>query len=165
MGRIVVTEFASLDGVVEDPGGSGSFRHKGWSFDTDRRQEGVQSRLPLEVLAYLLSLAVALTILYAVWFLAVTLVIWSGRIENIHFVVFPFLELARVPTDVFLGVFRPVLTFVIPIAFVSTVPARALLGLLDLPIALYGVALALALLLLSRAVWTFALRRYTSASS
>ena len=55
MGRIVVTEFLSLDGVVEDPGGTGSFRHKGWSFDTDRRQEGVQSRLPLEVLAYLLD--------------------------------------------------------------------------------------------------------------
>jgi dihydrofolate reductase len=55
MGRIVVTEFVSLDGVVEDPGGTGSFKHKGWSFDTDRRQEGVQSRLPLEVLAYLLD--------------------------------------------------------------------------------------------------------------
>ena len=55
MGRIVVTEFLSLDGVVEDPGGTGSFKHKGWSFDTDRRQEGVQSRLPLEVLAYLLD--------------------------------------------------------------------------------------------------------------
>jgi dihydrofolate reductase len=55
MGRIVVTEFVSLDGVVQDPGGTGSFKHKGWSFDTDRRQEGVQSRLPLEVLAYLLD--------------------------------------------------------------------------------------------------------------
>ena len=55
MGRIVVTEFVSLDGVVEDPGGTGGFKHKGWSFDTDRRQEGVQSRLPLEVLAYLLD--------------------------------------------------------------------------------------------------------------
>jgi dihydrofolate reductase len=55
MGRIVVTEFVSLDGVVEDPGGTGSFKHKGWSFDTDRRQEGVQSRLPFEVLAYLLD--------------------------------------------------------------------------------------------------------------
>jgi dihydrofolate reductase len=55
MGRIVVTEFVSLDGVVEDPGGTGGFKHKGWSFDSDRRQEGVQSRLPLEVLAYLLD--------------------------------------------------------------------------------------------------------------
>jgi hypothetical protein len=31
MGRIVVTEFVSLDGVVEDPGGSEDFEHGGWS--------------------------------------------------------------------------------------------------------------------------------------
>jgi dihydrofolate reductase len=35
MGRIAVTEFISLDGVVEDPGGSESFRHGGWTFEID----------------------------------------------------------------------------------------------------------------------------------
>src|SRR5213594_520590 len=40
MGRIVVTEFVSLDGVIEDPGGSGSFRHRGWSFEIQRGAEG-----------------------------------------------------------------------------------------------------------------------------
>jgi dihydrofolate reductase len=35
MGRIVVTEFVSLDGVMEDPGGSESFRHGGWTFRID----------------------------------------------------------------------------------------------------------------------------------
>jgi len=32
MGRIVVSEFVSLDGVVEDPGGAEKFKHGGWSF-------------------------------------------------------------------------------------------------------------------------------------
>jgi dihydrofolate reductase len=32
LGRIVVTEFVSLDGVMEDPGGSEGTRHGGWSF-------------------------------------------------------------------------------------------------------------------------------------
>ena len=32
MRRIVVTEFISLDGVVEDPGGAEGTRHGGWSF-------------------------------------------------------------------------------------------------------------------------------------
>jgi dihydrofolate reductase len=36
MGRIVVTEFVSLDGVIEDPGGSESFKHSGWTFEIDR---------------------------------------------------------------------------------------------------------------------------------
>jgi dihydrofolate reductase len=35
VGRIVVTEFVSLDGVMEDPGGSERFRHGGWTFKID----------------------------------------------------------------------------------------------------------------------------------
>jgi dihydrofolate reductase len=40
MGRIVVTEFVSLDGVVEDPGGAEDFEYGGWSFEFDRGDEG-----------------------------------------------------------------------------------------------------------------------------
>ena len=40
MGRIVVTEFMSLDGVVEDPGGSEDFKYGGWSFEFQRGDEG-----------------------------------------------------------------------------------------------------------------------------
>ncbi len=32
MGKIVVTEFISIDGVVEDPGGAEGYKHGGWSF-------------------------------------------------------------------------------------------------------------------------------------
>jgi dihydrofolate reductase len=32
MGKLVVTEFVSLDGVIEDPGGAEGFKHGGWSF-------------------------------------------------------------------------------------------------------------------------------------
>lgn len=39
MGRIVVTEFISLDGVVEAPGGE-DFKYPNWSFDFDRGDEG-----------------------------------------------------------------------------------------------------------------------------
>ena len=35
MGRIVVSEFMSLDGVIEDPGGAEGFEHGGWSFAFD----------------------------------------------------------------------------------------------------------------------------------
>jgi dihydrofolate reductase len=45
VGRIVVTEFVSLDGVVEDPGGSEDFRHSGWSFEFDRGEEGNKFKL------------------------------------------------------------------------------------------------------------------------
>jgi dihydrofolate reductase len=45
MGRIVVTEFISLDGVVEDPGGSENFKHSGWSFEISRGDEGDKFKL------------------------------------------------------------------------------------------------------------------------
>jgi dihydrofolate reductase len=45
MGRIVVTEFVSLDGVVEDPGGSEDFKYGGWSFEFDRGPEGNEFKL------------------------------------------------------------------------------------------------------------------------
>ena len=45
MGRIVVTEFVSLDGVVEAPGGGEDFKHAGWSFEIDRGEEGNKFKL------------------------------------------------------------------------------------------------------------------------
>jgi dihydrofolate reductase len=45
MGRIVVTEFISLDGVVEDPGGAEDFKYGGWSFEFDRGDEGNKFKL------------------------------------------------------------------------------------------------------------------------
>jgi dihydrofolate reductase len=44
MGKIVITEFVSLDGVVEDPGGIGGFKHRGWTFEIDRGEEGEKAQ-------------------------------------------------------------------------------------------------------------------------
>jgi len=45
MGKIVVTEFVSLDGVMEDPGGAEGFKHGGWTFEFDSGDEGNQLKL------------------------------------------------------------------------------------------------------------------------
>jgi dihydrofolate reductase len=45
MGRIVVTEFVSLDGVIEDPGGAEDYRHGGWTFEIDRGEDGNKFKL------------------------------------------------------------------------------------------------------------------------
>ena len=45
MGRIVVTEFVSLDGVMEDPGGAEGYEHGGWSFQVSRGDEGDKFKL------------------------------------------------------------------------------------------------------------------------
>jgi dihydrofolate reductase len=40
MGKLVVTEFVSVDGVFEDPGGSEDYEHGGWTFEYDRGEDG-----------------------------------------------------------------------------------------------------------------------------
>jgi dihydrofolate reductase len=45
VGRIVVTEFISLDGVIEDPGGAEGFKYGGWSFEIERGEEGDRFKL------------------------------------------------------------------------------------------------------------------------
>ena len=45
MGRIVVTEFVSLDGVMEAPGGGESYKHAGWTLKIDRGKEGDKFKL------------------------------------------------------------------------------------------------------------------------
>src|SRR5881296_1950182 len=45
MGRIVVTEFVSLDGVMEDPGGGEDYKYGGWTFEIERGEEGNRFKL------------------------------------------------------------------------------------------------------------------------
>jgi dihydrofolate reductase len=45
MGKIVVTEFISLDGVIEAPGGGEGYRHGGWTFEIERGAEGDEFKL------------------------------------------------------------------------------------------------------------------------
>jgi dihydrofolate reductase len=57
MGRIVVTEFVSLDGVIEAPGGGEDYKHQGWTFEIERGEEGDRFKLDetLEAEAQLLG--------------------------------------------------------------------------------------------------------------
>jgi dihydrofolate reductase len=45
MGKIIVTEFVSLDGVMEAPGGGEDYKHAGWTFKINRGDEGNQFKL------------------------------------------------------------------------------------------------------------------------
>jgi dihydrofolate reductase len=45
VGRIIVTEFVSLDGVMEDPGGAEDFKYGGWTFEISRGEDGDEFKL------------------------------------------------------------------------------------------------------------------------
>jgi dihydrofolate reductase len=45
MGKLVVTEFVSIDGVFEDPGGAEDYEHGGWTFEYNRGEDGDKFKL------------------------------------------------------------------------------------------------------------------------
>lgn len=119
----------------------------------------------LSLLFYVVLIILGLIIIYSLWFSTLMLVFWLGKIDNIHHLFRPLYEVVRIPIDITGPILKPLLTFIIPLAFVATIPAQSLIGKLQPWLILYGVFAAAVLLWLSHRLWNFALRHYTSASS
>jgi dihydrofolate reductase len=45
MGKLVITEFVSIDGIFEDPGGAEDYEHGGWTFEYNRGEDGDRFKL------------------------------------------------------------------------------------------------------------------------
>ena len=75
------------------------------------------------------------------------------------------LEAGRFPMVAYPTAYRFFFTFVVPVAFLTTVPAEAMLGRVQVGWIVGAAVLALGLLLSSHFFWQFALRFYTSTSS
>lgn len=91
--------------------------------------------------------------------------ILTSEIDNLTWMYRSFMRAGSVPTDIYSGAFLFLLNFIIPITIIITVPAKALLGILDLPITVYTLLFTFFFSLLSWSFWRYSLRRYTSASS
>lgn len=125
-------------------------------------------RLDVAPIAYLFSLVpllFGLLSLYSLWFMLGATSIWFVKIYNVTEVLRGLLEAGRYPIAAYPIAYRFFFTFVIPVTFLTTVPAETLLARVELTWILASGGLAIALLLFSRAFWKFALRFYTSASS
>jgi len=120
----------------------------------------------------IVSVAAALTfglcglaVLYALWFLTVTLSFWLVQVDSLDTLFYSLFETARYPVSFFKGLVRALLTFAVPVAFATTFPAQALLGNADPRLLPVGLVLAAAALAATHLFWTYAVRRYSSASS
>jgi ABC-2 type transport system permease protein len=125
-------------------------------------------RLGLAAGNYLLSvipLICGIISLYSLWFMLGATSIWFVKIYNVTEVLRGLLEAGRYPMVAYPATYRFFFTFVVPVAFLTTVPAEVMLGRSQVVWVVGAGALALGLLLASRIFWRFALRFYTSASS
>jgi ABC-2 type transport system permease protein len=120
---------------------------------------------PVSVLAAGLLYVSALVIVYCIWLGLSTTAFWFVKTQNVTELFSGVFGAARFPTSAFPVPVRFLLTFVVPVAFVTTVPAQALTGHLGLTLALASPLVAAVLLLVTRQFWRYAVASYTSASS
>jgi ABC-2 type transport system permease protein len=120
---------------------------------------------PGQTLTALLLLACAALTLYSLWILVVSAAFFVVKVDNLAFLFSSIFDTARWPVTVFRGAWRIVFTFVVPVALMTTYPALALLGRLDLRTAAAAVGGSAAFAFFSRAVWVRSIGHYTSASS
>jgi len=130
----------------------------GYSF----QQLGSSPRLE-GVIASLGLLAVSVSLLYSLWILTVSVAFYVVKMDNLIYLFTAIFDAARWPVDVFKGFVRFVFTFIIPLALMTTYPAQALLGKLELRTLLFSVLGGALFAACARLVWLRSIARYTSA--
>jgi ABC-2 type transport system permease protein len=120
---------------------------------------------PLNYLLSLVPISFGIIILYSLWFMLGATSIWFVKIYNITEVLRGLLEAGRYPIAAFPTVYRFFFTFIVPVAFLTTVPAETLLGRSPVPWIVGAGILAVLLFTIASFFWRYALRFYTSASS
>jgi ABC-2 type transport system permease protein len=120
---------------------------------------------PLNLAAGALMVLCAGLILYSLWFLLAATSIWFVKTWNATEVLRAVLAAGRYPVSAYPPGLRAFFTLVVPITFLTTVPAEALLGRSSGAWLALSLVVAAGCLLACRSFWRFALRFYTSASS
>ena len=117
-----------------------------------------------QLIAFVITLGAGVTILYAILLTFAGLVFWSPGVL-FTWVFDGLFQLARYPVGLYPGWLRLVLTWIVPVGVITTVPAQALTGALSSEVLIGSVALAVVLLIGASLIFRAGVRRYASASS
>ena len=123
-----------------------------------------QSLTPLRLATFLLTLLIGVAILYAILLAFSALTLWSPGFL-FTWVFDGLFSMARYPVGLYPGWLRLVLTWIVPVGLMTTVPAQTLTGTLSGLTLVAALLTALALLAASSLLFHLGLHRYASASS
>jgi len=118
-----------------------------------------------EAAAFAGTLIAGSFIVYSFWLILASLSFWFVRVENLLEIFRSMYEAGRWPISLYPGWLRFALTFVVPVAFATTIPAEALTGRLGVGTLLGSLAAALVLFMLARQILRLGLRHYSGASA
>ena len=114
---------------------------------------------------FLLMLLAGAIIIYSFFLILATLSFWFVKVENFLTIFQSMYESGRWPVSLYPGWLRYGLTFVIPVAFATTIPTEALTGRLTWINLMLAIAIAVSLFTLSRFFWRVGLRHYSGTSA
>jgi ABC-2 type transport system permease protein len=117
------------------------------------------------VLLSILLYVCALVTVYSLWFMLTTTAFWFVKTDNVTELFNGVFGAGRFPASSFPAPVRIALTYVLPVAFVTTIPAQAITGTLGTGLLLLAPVIAAVTFVMGRVFWLYALRNYTSASS
>ena len=119
----------------------------------------------LQAVEFLAMLLTGSVIIYSFFLILATLAFWLVRVENILTIFQSMYEAGRWPVSLYPPWLRYGLTFVIPVAFATTVPVEALTNRLNWVTLLVAFVLAAVLSIVSRAFWKLGLKHYSGTSA
>jgi ABC-2 type transport system permease protein len=119
----------------------------------------------LDLLAFVVLTLAGMLVLYSLNLAIQSLTFWVVDLEATNGLVQSVTEAGRFPVAFYSGWLRIVLTYIVPVALLTTFPAQALLGRSPGWLPPLSVGVALLSFFLASAFWRLALRSYTSASS
>ena len=117
-----------------------------------------------QILAFVLTLLAGVLILYAILLIFAALIFWSPGVL-FTWVFDGLFQMARYPLGLYPGWLRLVLTWIVPVGVITTIPAQALTGSLSISSLLTSLGLAALLVTAASGMFRIGLKRYASASS
>ena len=115
--------------------------------------------------AFAVTLACGFVLIYALLLVLSTLAFWFVRVDNLLAIFWAFIDAGRFPVDIYPGWLRITMSTVVPVGIAVTVPAKAIVGLVDVQTVGLVLAATAAAWIVSRAFWQRGLRSYTGASA
>ncbi|MFX0099082.1 MAG: ABC transporter permease [Candidatus Hodarchaeota archaeon] len=113
----------------------------------------------------ILVLIAALVIFYALWYISITIVIWTTTLWSWEHVVPNIFSFGRYPAEIFKGIIKIIFMTLVPVIIIANFPTKMLLGELSWGMVGFTFLLAFIFLCISILFWKKALKSYQSASS
>lgn len=119
----------------------------------------------LSVLVYLILILVSIIFILSLLTIIASTAFWTINATGLGRFFEDLVRVGRFPTDIFRGFFSFIFLYILPIGIIATAPTKALLGVNNWLYLGYAILFTGALFLISRKVWNYALKHYSSASS